>query len=79
MVLLLMTLAIWLVGMLGAFVPLLVASYNKVALAMCNSFAAGEWLSRKRETAGQLRGCSEPSLKGRKLIHEAAGQSEWRI
>lgn len=37
----LMTVAIWIVGFLGAIFPVVMASYNRMALALCNSFAAG--------------------------------------
>jgi hypothetical protein len=38
------TLVIWLVAFVGGVAPIVVASYNKVMLALCNSFAAGEHL-----------------------------------
>lgn len=44
-VLLIYTLAIWLVGLGGVLAPIVVASYNKMVLAVCNSFAAGVMLS----------------------------------
>ena len=39
------TQAIWLVGLAGVLAPLVMASYNKVVLTLCNSFAAGVMLS----------------------------------
>ena len=45
MVLLAYTLAIWAIGLLGSLAPLGMASYNKIILACCNSFAAGVMLS----------------------------------
>jgi len=39
------TLAIWLMGLAGVLIPLVMASYNTVVLTLCNSFAAGVMLS----------------------------------
>jgi zinc transporter ZupT len=39
------TVTIWLVGLAGVLAPLVMASYNKVVLTLCNSFAAGVMLS----------------------------------